>query len=131
MNRTWFWNEGAPDAEVHGVGPKDDVRVRIKVDGLDALLVEDDLVPLARRRVERHHLAAVGEDDVPRRRRFAHARHAVGRIEARPALAFVRSYQPIERKPIEYFLFFHNERNASESESLPSHPVSFIDGTKM
>ena len=54
-----FRNVRPADAHVHGIRPEDDVRVRIEIDRLDPLLVEQNFVPLTGCRVEGHHFASV------------------------------------------------------------------------
>lgn len=82
-------NVRALDGQVHRVRPKDDVRMGVEIQRLDALLAKNDFALLALRRVQRDDVTAVGEEQIPGSRRFADARDVVHRIESGMASTLV------------------------------------------
>ncbi len=90
-------NVRALDGQVHRVRPKDNVRMGVEIQRLDALLAENDIALLALRRVQRDDVTSVGEEQIPGSRLFADARDVVHRIKSGMASALVRSYIPREK----------------------------------
>ena len=87
-----FGNIRSLDSQIYGIHPEDDVRVRVKVQGLYSLLAEDDFSLLALRCIQRDDVVAICEQQAPGSRRLADARDIIDRVETWMTSALVRSY---------------------------------------